>query len=249
MTTAMAVSSKAAAAGSGGCGAAAAGDLISFLRRRAQFLVGSDSDAWDLVQDALERALHRWPTEWAGSDDARRWLTVVLRNLHIDRVRSASWRASATIDPDDLSLLAAPDTEELPLWRTVDVERVEAGMARLPKVQRRILLMQAEGKSLREIGQALGVNPATIGTQLFRAKRRMRALLGLPAPAPPRRRKRRPRAAAAVIDDRPAPVTVCDSRTGPPANGDAAEPDHHAVVTSGGRPHRRARRAQLLAHP
>jgi len=190
---------KATAAGCTASEASSVLDLISFLRQRASFLVGSDSDAWDLVQDALERVLRRWPNGWA-SPDARRWVTVVLRNLHIDRVRSASWRGSMAVHPDVLDWLPAPDTEELPLWKTIDSERVEAGLAQLPPADRRVLQLQVDGKSLREIGAELGINAATVGTQLFRAKRRMRVILGLPA-APARfpRPKRRSRCCAATI--------------------------------------------------
>lgn len=187
------MSGHAPAAPSDECASDSARDLISLLRRRALRISGSESEAWDLVQDTIERALRRWPKFWA-EPDARKWLMVVLRNLHIDHIRSSFWRASVTADADAVDRVAATDEGDAPLWKTVDIERVEAGLSQLSGVHRRMLLMQVDGKSLREIGEALGINPATVGTQLFRAKRQMRAILGLPQPADqPRRRKRRRR--------------------------------------------------------
>jgi RNA polymerase sigma factor (sigma-70 family) len=192
MTTAISVPEQTTTNGSSEPATDTARDLIFFLQRRAFRLAGSESDAWDLVQDALERTLRRWPGTWA-NEDARKWLAVVLRNLHIDRLRSAAWRASRTRVPDGVERLASPDACELPLWRTIDPERVRAGLAQLQEEHRRMLLMQVEGKSLREIGEAVGSNPATVGTQLFRAKKQLRAILGR-SPASQESRDPRPSA-------------------------------------------------------
>src|SRR5882672_8238154 len=102
-------------------------EVISFLHRRALCLAGSSSDAWDLVQDALERALHRWPTSW-NDTELRRWLAVVLRHLNIDRVRSSERRASRTSTPNAADLLVAPEVSGISLWRTADPDRIEGAL-------------------------------------------------------------------------------------------------------------------------
>jgi len=106
------------------------------------------------------------------------WLKVVLRNVHLDRVRSAAWRAHAYSDPDALDELPSAAPAEVPAWRAVDPEYLQQCLKRLRPNERRILIMQThERRSLREIGRALNICPATAATRAPRARLRLRGII------------------------------------------------------------------------
>jgi RNA polymerase sigma-70 factor, ECF subfamily len=64
---------------------------IPSLRRYARALVRDATEADDLVQDCLERAIGRWGQRKEASD-ARSWLFSILHNLAISRWRRLSRR-------------------------------------------------------------------------------------------------------------------------------------------------------------
>jgi len=151
--------------------------LLKDLFRQAIRLTRSESDAWDLVQDTLERGLQSWTGELA-DERAMRWLRIVLRNRNLDRVRSSHWRALRRSEPDLVDRLESSPQTELPRWRTVDPQRVQQAMGRLAPIQREILLMQTRDQlSLKQIAAALHVPVATAGTRAHRARHRLRRIL------------------------------------------------------------------------
>jgi RNA polymerase sigma-70 factor (ECF subfamily) len=152
-------------------------ELLEGLFHRALRMAGNESDAWDLVQDTLERGLRRW-SEPPADEGAVRWLWVVLRTRHLDRVRSCHWRAAMHAEPDAVDKLPAPEPAELPMWRTVDPVLVRRALRLLPPQQRQVLLMQSRDRlSLQEIANALKVPVATAGTRAHRARNRLRVIL------------------------------------------------------------------------
>ena len=71
----------------------------AFLLSFAQRTLGSRSDAEDVVQEAFGRLAR---VEVAAVDDLRGWLTVVVRRLCLDRLRSAyGRRVEAGLPPTD----------------------------------------------------------------------------------------------------------------------------------------------------
>lgn len=67
-----------------------------FLTGQAQRIVGGRAEAEDVVQEAFGRLAR---TDVAAIDDLRGWLTVVVRRLALDRVRSAYVRREVAGDP------------------------------------------------------------------------------------------------------------------------------------------------------
>lgn len=153
---------------------------IPRLRRYARALVGNETEADDLVQDALERALSRLHL-WRSNGNPRRWLFTILHNLHVDRNRGKE--RSPALDGLDESL---PD----PASRPEDgVTRCEVSLAlqRLPLEQRQtVLLVGLEGLSYAETAEVLGVPIGTVMSRLARGREKLRQLLDHPAtPATP----------------------------------------------------------------
>ena len=126
---------------------------------------------------ALDRGLVR-----TSVDRVCQWLFVVMRRLHIDGRRRARRRATITFDEDSLPSLAPSEPTEDALWRTVEYEDVRQCLPALdPRVREAYVLHEEQGLSLADTARVLRVPLATAGTRVFRARRRLRALLLRPA--------------------------------------------------------------------
>lgn len=72
-----------------------------FLTGQAQRFVGSRAEAEDVVQDAFGRLTR---ADVDAIDDLRAWLTVVVRRIALDRVRSAYVRREVAGEPGDTAM-------------------------------------------------------------------------------------------------------------------------------------------------
>jgi len=147
------------------------GALRAFARR----LCGSQTDANDLVQDALERALRAFETFAPGTNE-RAWLFTILHHAFIDRCRrAATERRGASIDDFEL---AAPEPTAPPAWAGISPEQLDEAVAALQDEFRAVYqLHAAESLSYQEIAERLGIPASTVGTRLNRARRKLRSLL------------------------------------------------------------------------
>jgi RNA polymerase sigma-70 factor (ECF subfamily) len=140
-------------------------------------LLGSAADAEDVVQDAF---LH-----WQAADRQRikvpeAWLTKVVTNLCLDRLRSAqarreravgAWLPEPLLDGDPM--LGPADTFE---QRESVSLAVLTLMERLSPVERAVyLLREAFSHSHAEIAEILGITESTSQQHLHRARRRITA--------------------------------------------------------------------------
>ena len=147
------------------------------LFRRALRLTHGHDDAWDLVQDTLLRALDGG-LERTPLDKVCRWLFVVMGRLHVDRRRRARRRATVAFDEDVFPPLTLGEPTEEPLWQEVEYEDVRQHLSELdPRVREAYVLHEEQGLSLADTARRLRVPVATAGTRVFRARRRLRALL------------------------------------------------------------------------
>jgi RNA polymerase sigma-70 factor, ECF subfamily len=148
------------------------------LTQMARRLCRSNIDPDDLVQDVLEKTLRSPVPEGA---NVRAWLSRVMRNLFIDKLRrDRSRREDLTAEPT-----AASPTDEPPAWwELLSEEEVRAVLARVPADQRITFeLFAFEGKSYDEIAATLDIAKATVGTRILRTRQRLRSLLGACQPA------------------------------------------------------------------
>jgi RNA polymerase sigma-70 factor, ECF subfamily len=149
-------------------------DHLPGLRSAAIKLCGNASDANDLVQDTLERALLHHQHLLPGSNDWG-WLYTILHNLFIDLCRRRR-REKLSVPVGDLP--APMDTPSL--WHSVTVDQVRTVLGEVePKFRTVFELHDIEGCSYEEIGRRLDVPYSTIGTRLHRARRRIKELLML----------------------------------------------------------------------
>jgi RNA polymerase sigma-70 factor (ECF subfamily) len=144
---------------------------IPRLRRYARALLGSDSEADDLVQETLARALARID-QWQTGDNPRKWMFSILHNLHVDNLRRHARR------PQHLSL---DDNAPVPADVGADAgtrRDLDNGLQALTAEHRQVLLLIGlEGLTYAEAADVLQVPIGTIMSRLARARERLRVLM------------------------------------------------------------------------
>ncbi len=133
-----------------------------------RLLAHSEMDAEDAVQETWVRAVRELERfRWGAALST--WLIAILTNVARDQIRKTHRLAEQEFGPVELAgSTAAPGDR-------VDLERA---IALLPEGYRTVLVLHdVEGLTHEEIGAALGIAPGTSKSQLFSARRSMRALL------------------------------------------------------------------------
>jgi RNA polymerase sigma-70 factor (ECF subfamily) len=147
-------------------------ELLPRLRRFARALAGNMSDADDLVQIALERALSRSDQLREGAPLAG-WMFGILRNAWIDEVRGRARRKRIFL-PEELGE-QVPD----PASGQAVLLPVQQALQRLPDEQREVVgLVLIEGLSYREAAQIIDVPIGTVTSRLARGREALQAMLG-----------------------------------------------------------------------
>jgi len=143
-----------------------------YLRNLAQRLCRTHLDPDDLVQDLFAKALVTTMPEGANE---RAWLSRVLHNLFIDKLRRRDARREDLTD--DVRELAAAEDNRV-WWERLSEEAVRSEVANLPDEQRVTFeLFAYRGRSYDQIAAELGIAKATVGTRILRARKRLRDVL------------------------------------------------------------------------
>ena len=141
-----------------------AGDLY----RYAVWLCRNSSLADDLVQETFLRAWRSFDS-LREPERARAWLVTTLRREHA-RLYERRRHEIADVEPDDLTGPARDEPEILAL-RTA-LQRLD------PMYAEPLVLQVLYGHSCDEIGEMLGLPRATVITRVYRARQKLRAVLG-----------------------------------------------------------------------
>lgn len=142
--------------------------LWSYVSR----LTGSPEAADDLVQESYLRLL-RCRATFESEDHRRHYLFRIATNLAHDRRHA---RPLLPLPEGDRAPAAGPADDALRLARRTDLRRA---LGRLkPRDRSMLWLAYAEGATHEEIGRMLGVRSAGVRVLLFRARWRLRRLLG-----------------------------------------------------------------------
>ncbi len=144
---------------------------IPRLRRYARALLHDRTQADDLVQDTLERALNKF-TLFRRGTDLRAWLFTVMHNVHVNQLRASASRHTAALDASDAEAMQAPPDE------TSTLRDLHSALERLAPDQRDvILLVGLEQFTYEETARVLGVPVGTVMSRLSRARERLRTLM------------------------------------------------------------------------
>src|SRR6266496_2088977 len=157
---------------------AAFGQLVEqyagVARRVARAVLGNPEDADDAAQDAMLSALVK-----LDQYDPRRpfgpWLLRIVANAATDRRRRRTVRR---VEPLDAALTAGGPRPDTTAERRALGERLRQALAELPERRRvAVVLFDVEGYSHAEIAAVLGIPEGTVRSEVFHARRRLRALL------------------------------------------------------------------------
>lgn len=162
---------------------ALAGDLVAFeelVRRHQQGLfsylyrmTGNSADAEELAQQALVKAWHSL-RGFRGRSSFKTWLYRIGINLALN------FRTRTRPAEELTEFIPAYGSDPADEFRRKQRDEVVlAALASLPKEQRTALVLSVyEGMSYQEIGAAMGKSVRAVDSLLFRAKQKLRELLG-----------------------------------------------------------------------
>lgn len=178
-------------------------ELVTRHQRRASRIafhyLRDAADADEAVQDAFIKAYMHLGT-FREELPFEVWFTRILINGCLDRLkqrrRREKWMAPTTLDPSGVERNPAdylPARGPSPEEQLLSEERrrqLNDALSQLPERQRMVfMLSHFEGRTSREVSAMTGLNESTVRVHLFRAIRRLRALLArTPKAATPGRR-------------------------------------------------------------
>ncbi|SDE12003.1 sigma-70 family RNA polymerase sigma factor [Kordiimonas lacus] len=137
------------------------------LRRYAQSLTRDRSDAEDLAQAAIVRALTRAHQFKAGTN-LRGWLFTILKNIHIDRQRKAARQGPKVAYEDWYQETQCAPTQE----KHIEMSEVADRLQDLKKDQQKVIKLSVfDGLDHQEIAKKMNVAVGTVKSRLCRARR------------------------------------------------------------------------------
>ncbi|MDD5305214.1 MAG: RNA polymerase sigma factor [Elusimicrobia bacterium] len=155
-------------------------------------LTGNRSDAEDLAQDALIRALKALPG-FRGDSQLSTWVYRITVNAWKNRVRAEKsrgfWKTisfGAFGNEDDDEPVYEPKGNDAPLDTELEKEGtaavVQNALLQLDADDRAIVVLrEIEERSYGEIGEVLGLAEGTVKSRLFRARAKLKTLLKVSA--------------------------------------------------------------------
>lgn len=139
--------------------------LLPRLRRFGRAITRNASDADDLVQISIERALLRHE-QWRPEAPFHSWMFGIMRNAWIDEARARN-RRGQMLAPEEAGLDVGDHASESQ-QRLMSVQKA---MASLPDEQRlAVALVLIEGLSYKEAAEALDVPIGTLTSRLARGR-------------------------------------------------------------------------------
>lgn len=152
--------------------------------RLALRMLGQQEDAEDVTQEAFLKAYRSLPSFRRDSRFSL-WLMRIVSHLCLDLLRRRKRRPAQSISQEngdgEETELDIPDESFSPealLQRKLTREAVQRGLDNLPDEARQILLLrELQGLSYEEIGSVLALEPGTVKSRIFRARKRLCAFL------------------------------------------------------------------------
>ncbi|WP_255355426.1 RNA polymerase sigma factor [Novosphingobium sp. FSW06-99] len=150
--------------------------LLPRMRRFARSLTRDATDADDLCQMTIERALKSWQ-QWQGGSRLDAWVFRIMRNIWIDEGRARTRRKQTFAPEADGD--AVGDRGDAAIEAHAERGNVDRAMARLPADQREaVMLVLVEGFAYKEAAEILGCPMGTLTSRLVRGREALLRELG-----------------------------------------------------------------------
>ncbi len=156
-----------------------AADLLAqlpSLQARAIRLEHNATEADDLVQDTMERALRSWRQYQPGTN-LRAWLLTIMQNLFFDRCRTRN-RIAFLHEACAREAAGSSPVDGEETWRRASLDDVRELATEMPaSLSAALDLVFFQGLSYAQAAGQLGVRVPTVGTRLVRARAYLRRKL------------------------------------------------------------------------
>lgn len=147
-------------------------DYIPALRAYSRFLCKSVTDAEDLVQETLLRAIENAHRYQPGTN-MRAWLFTIMRNRFLTNCQKAARERTGSAECVSLTPQVNPDQE----WH-LQTGELRAALREMPIHYREaIILVGALGESYIETARILGCDIGTVKSRVNRARAILRKVL------------------------------------------------------------------------
>ena len=151
--------------------------------------LGDRAQGEDAAQDAMVRAVQALPS-YRGTAGLRPWLHRIAANRCVDLLRTHKSLRQRVVDGYELEHLPGPEVElprecaEAAREQAASVARVRAALARVKEPDRTWLeLHYTHGVSYDDLAADAGLSRAAVKQRIWRAVKRVRALLAQPSAA------------------------------------------------------------------
>jgi RNA polymerase sigma-70 factor, ECF subfamily len=142
-------------------------------------LLGSRSDAEDLLQEVFLQVWRQAQTYSPERGSPEAWLITMTRSRAIDKLRSTRRRATSPLSPDEPARLEGGAQVEPPTQASEAKLTVQGVLGKLPETQRTVLeLAYFDGLTQSEIAAHLGEPLGTVKTRMRAGLERLRGFLG-----------------------------------------------------------------------
>ncbi len=147
---------------------------VDRVYRLAYRMSGEDDLARDFTQETFVRAYQRL-AQYRGESAFSTWLHRIAISVTLNGLRKSARHRGRERSLDEAHAVPSPVREPEPgVWG-----RIEAAVDGLPDIYRTVFVMHdLEGYSHGEIAASLGVAEGTSKARLFRARSKLRAVLG-----------------------------------------------------------------------
>ena len=151
-------------------------DHLGFMYSVAYRLAGNQSDAEDVVQEALLRVKRGLESYTPGS--LQGWLARIVTNVFLDETRRRKRRPQTRLPDDpDRVLAGAPGADEALAMESLP-DHLQSAIASLPEEFRiAVVLCDVAGLSYAEIAEQCGVPVGTVRSRLHRGRLQLREVL------------------------------------------------------------------------
>lgn len=159
----------------------------AMVLRTARILSRNHAEADDLAQETLVKAFKKIEQFDAGRPEgAKAWLSAILRNTWIDRIRATGRQGTAlSLEQEELELternsaaaIAEMDDPEALLEAFSDADVIAALKALPLEIRWTLLLVDVEAVDHAAAAEILGVPEGTVKSRAHRGRRMLRELL------------------------------------------------------------------------
>lgn len=142
-------------------------------------ILGDPNDASEATQDAYLKAW-RGLQSFRGDAMFETWLYRVASNSALSKYRSRKRRQSreSGMQDDVLTALPASGSVEATAGARIEVQALEAALARLPEQHRTVIVLRdVYGMSIEEVAAQLGISETAAKVRVHRARKRLKDML------------------------------------------------------------------------